>query len=563
MLDRHGNKYKNGGSTMLKIAKLKMNYQENPVGVTEVPQFGWILESNKRSVMQASYELQIAADEEFEHLLFNSGKITSDESAHVFANGLQIKSSEKYFVRVKASDADGESSEWSEAGYFVTALLTSEEWKAEFISAETKENAGESKGTYVRSSFGVKGKVKAAYAFTTALGLYKFYINGQKVGTDELTPGWTSYLKHLTYQTYDITTLLKEGENGVGAMLGAGWYKGKMGFVGNRNNYGDQTAFLGQICITYEDGTTDTIVTNSSWKGCNAPVLFSEIYDGEIYDAREEIEGWAEAGFAAEGFWDVETVSFNKEVLEAQSFSKVTEVEPVAAKRIFKTPQGDTVIDFGQNMTGWIHVKVKGKAGDRVELNCFEVLDAAGNVYLDNLRGAKETLTYICKDDQEAEYHPNFTFMGFQFAKIAAYPGEPKIEDFTAYAVHSDMEQTGTFTCSNPDINQLQHNILWGLKGNFVDVPTDCPQRNERLGWTGDAQIFCRTASYLMNTYHFFAKWLKDVAADQTPEGGVPHVVPDILSGKTDGDWLLEQGSHSAAAWADVAVINPWTMYLT
>lgn len=560
-----------------------MNYQENPIGVTQVPQFGWVLESDKRSVIQASYELQISADAEFKNVLFDSGEINSDESAHVFAEGFQIKSAEKYFVRAKVTDVDGECSGWSKTGYFVTALLSEEEWKAEFVSAETKENAGESKGTYVRSSFRVKGNVKAAYAFTTALGLYKFYINGTKVGTDELTPGWTSYLKHLTYQTYDITTMLKEGENGVGAMLGAGWYKGKMGFVGNRNNYGEQTAFLGQIHIAYEDGTTDTIVTDSTWKGSDAPVVFSEIYDGEIYDARLEIEGWSEAGFDANGcseagfkadggtqagyhakrFWDVETVAFDKKVLEAQSFCKVTEVEPVTAKRIFQTPQGDTVIDFGQNMTGWIHVKVKGKAGDKVELNCFEVLDAKGNVYLDNLRGAKETLTYICKDDQETEYHPNFTFMGFQFAKIASYPGEAKIEDFTAYAVHSDMEQTGTFTCSNPEINQLQHNILWGLKGNFVDVPTDCPQRNERLGWTGDAQIFCRTASYLMNTYHFFAKWLKDVAADQTPEGGVPHVVPDILSGKTDGDWLLEQGSHSAAAWADVAVINPWTMYLT
>lgn len=235
----------------------------------------------------------------------------------------------------------------------------------------------------------------------------------------------------------------------------------------------------------------------------------------------------------------------------------------VPAKRIFKTPGGDTVIDFGQNLTGWIHFKVKGSAGARAELNCFEVLDAAGNVYLDNLRGAKQTVTYICRDAAETEFHPNFSFQGFQYARISAWPGTPKPEQFTAWSVHSNMEETGYFECSNPDLNQLQHNIKWGMKSNFLDVPTDCPQRNERLGWTGDAQIFSRTASFLMDTYTFFTKWLRDVQADQTPEGGVPHVVPDILTGSCEDDWLVGQGTHSAAAWADVAVICPWTLYLT
>ena len=193
----------------------------------------------------------------------------------------------------------------------------------------------------------------------------------------------------------------------------------------------------------------------------------------------------------------------------------------------------------------------------------MKVLDAKGNVYLDNLRKARQTVNYTLKGGEEEAFHPNFTFQGFQYVKVAKYPGEVKLENFEAVAVHSNMKPTGTFECSNPDINQLQHNILWGLKGNFVDIPTDCPQRDERLGWTGDAQIFCRTASYLMDTYTFFSKWLKDVEADQTPEGGVPHVVPDILAGKSESNWLLAQGTHSATAWADVAVIMPWTLYLT
>ncbi|HOO29069.1 MAG TPA: family 78 glycoside hydrolase catalytic domain, partial [Lachnospiraceae bacterium] len=257
-----------------------------------------------------------------------------------------------------------------------------------------------------------------------------------------------------------------------------------------------------------------------------------------------------------------ETVVFDKTVLKAQSGAKVQRMTKLPAERIFQTPQGDTVVDFGQNLTGWVEFTVQGSAGDEVELNFFEVLDAAGNVYLDNLRTAKETVTYIIKDDNEVTFAPHFTYQGFQFMRLAKYPGEPKPENFTACALHSEMEQTGTFTCSNPDVNQLMHNILWGMKGNFLDVPTDCPQRDERLGWTGDAQIFCRTATYLMDTYTFYTKWLRDVAVDQTEEGGVPHVVPDILTGKSTEDWLMKDGAHSAAAWADVAVIMPWTLYL-
>ncbi|QHQ60333.1 family 78 glycoside hydrolase catalytic domain [Anaerocolumna sedimenticola] len=547
---------------MIRISELRLDYLKQPVGVTKLPQFGWMIDSDQRNIIQTAYQLQIADNPDFNNAIYDSGLVESEDSAHVIPDKPALKSASKYFVHVRIKSNTGEISKWSDSTYFVTALISNIEWRAAFISAETKEDASNSKGTYLRTEFTVKNKVKEAYAFTTALGLYKFYINGKKVGTDEMTPGWTSYNKRLLYQTYDITDLLNTGKNAAGALVGAGWYKGTMGFIGARNNYGDQTAFLSQIHIRYEDGTTDIIGSDETWKGSDSPVLFSEIYDGEIYDARLEQPGWNTPGFEDKDWKAVSIVDFNKEILTAQSGTRVKKVEEVSAKRIFTTPKGDTVIDFGQNMTGWIHFRVNGKAGDKVILNCFEVLDSEGNVYFDNLRKAKETLDFTCKGGEE-EYEPNFTFQGFQFAKIAAYPGNTELSDFTAYAVHSDMEPTGTFDCSNQDINQLQHNILWGLKGNFLDIPTDCPQRNERLGWTGDAQIFCRTASYLMNTYTFFHKWLKDVAADQTPEGGVPHVVPDLLSGKEADDWLLSQGTHSAAAWADVAVINPWTLYLT
>lgn len=549
---------------MLKITRILMDYEEQQIGITHIPQFGWTLESDKRNVLQDSYILEIAEDKAFTKLVYESGRVNKDQSAQIIPRGVSLQSQTRYFVRVKVS-AGEEETPWAETG-FVTGIMDNEEWKGCFITAEEETDADNSKGTYLRKCFRLKGKVKEAFASTTALGIYNFYINGKKVGRDELTPGWTSYKKHLCYQTYDVTDYLKEGGNVMGAVVAAGWFKGKMGFDGlakRRNHYGDRTAFLEQMLVRYEDGTEETFVTDTTWTGHDAPVVFAEIYDGEIYDARKEIKGWAEDEISGADWKPVKKVDYDMSVLTGQGSGKVAEIEEVKPKCIFKTPQGDTVIDFGQNMSAHIQVTASGKTGDVIELNCFETLDSAGNVYLDNLRGAREAMTYIFAEDGEIVYKPSFTFMGFRYAKIVSFPGEPALSNFTAYTLHSNMKRTGTLECSNSDLNQLAHNILWGLKSNFVDVPTDCPQRDERLGWTGDAQIFCRTACFLMNTYSFYRKWLQDVEADQTPEGGVAHVVPDIISGNAGDNWLLEQGSHSAAAWADVAVINPWTMYLT
>lgn len=549
---------------MISISRILINFQENPIGIQELQQIGWNILSDKKNVIQKSYQLQIGTDERFTSLIYDSQEVESEESAHVTIakEELSLESTEKYFVRVRVTDGSKNVSEWKD-GFFVTALLSNQEWKAEFITIETEADKDESKGSYLRKEVVLEKKVKSAFAYVTALGMYHLYINGEKVGDDEFAPGWTSYNKHLLYQIYDVTEYLQCGKNAIAGHIGAGWFKGTVGFVRMRNHYGTRAAFACQILVEYEDETKEWIQTDASWRGIYSPVLFSEIYDGEIYDARREIPGWNEAGTKMDSWQKVNIVPYSSDVLEAQSGAKVKKITEVPAKRIFTTPAGDTVIDFGQNMTGWIAFKVKGSEGKNVELNCFEVLDANKNVYLDNLRSAKETIIYTCKDEREVTFHPNFTFQGFQFAKIAAYPGTPKPEDFTAYAIHSDMAVTGEFECSNPDINQLQHNIIWGMKGNFLDVPTDCPQRDERLGWTGDAQIFCRTATFLKDTYTFYSKWLRDVEADQTAEGGVPHVVPDILIGKSAADRLMKDGDHSAAAWADVAIIMPWTLYLT
>ncbi|MDD4850628.1 MAG: family 78 glycoside hydrolase catalytic domain, partial [Gemmiger sp.] len=418
-----------------------------------------------------------------------------------------------------------------------------------------------SRGSYLRGTFAVKPGLKAAYACTTALGLYNFYLNGQKVGRDEMTPGWTSYHKHLTYQTYEVTALLKAGPNAAGAMLGAGWFKGVMGLTRARNNYGDRTAFAMQLRLCYEDGTTQTVCTGPSWQGADSPVVFSEIYHGETYDAALEIAGWAEAAPPAGNWRATALVPWDTATLRAQASAKVQVVDRLPARRVFTTPGGDTVVDFGQNMAGRIAVCASGNPGDVIELRCFETLDAAGNVYLENLRHAKTTETYIFARPGQISWHPRFTYMGFRYALVVAFPGEPRAENFTACSLHSAMEPTGGITCDNELLNGLCHNYLWGLKSNFLDVPTDCPQRDERLGWTGDAQIFCRTACYLMDTQTFYKKWLVDVAADQMPDGGVPHVVPNIEAGHTQDNWLLSNSPYGASAWGDVAVILPWTLY--
>ena len=546
---------------MLRIEQVTADYLVNPVGISRSPQLSWMIGSDKFNVIQKSYRLQVASDPSFQPLLFDSGIVESEQSAHVEVKDLKLISSTTYYWRVKISDGE-EESEWSQTASFATALLTHEEWRGQFVSAETKADADNSKGTYVRREFSAKPGIARAVVYSTALGLYQLYLNGKRVGDDELAPGWTSYKKHLLYQTHDVTHLIQSGGNAIGAMLGAGWYKGLMGFSGQRNHYGDQTALLCQLEIAYTDGTKDVLATDREWKGADSPVLFSEIYDGETYDARLEEEGWCSPGYNDAAWRSVDILEYDKSALASQAGGKIKEIDRIPAKKLIITPQGDKVIDFGQNLTGWVRFNAKGQAGDRVVLKHFEVLDAEGNVYLDNLRKAKQTIDYTLKGGEAEAYHPHFTFHGFQYVHVVEYPGELNLEDIEAVAVHSEMKPAGTFECSNKDVNQLQHNILWGMKGNFLDVPTDCPQRDERMGWTGDAQIFCRTATYLMDTYTFFGKWLKDVKADQTPEGGVPHVVPDIVSGKAEGNWLLKQGTHSAAAWADVAVIAPWTLYL-
>ncbi len=376
------------------------------------------------------------------------------------------------------------------------------------------------------------------------------YLNGKKVSNDIFTPGWTSYKKRIQYQTYDVTALIQPS-NAIAAIVGDGWYRGNIGFQKQRAYYGEKLALLAQLVINYSDGTSETIVTDKNWKVSTGPILESDIYNGEKYDARLEMDGWATAAFKADSWKQAGELNHPKDILVAPQGVPVKAVEELAPIKLLTTPKGETVWDMGQNMVGWVRLKVSGQNGDVITIKFAEVLDKEGNFYTDNLRAAKCTDTYILKGSGEETYEPKFTFHGFRFVQIEGLKTAPTIGQIAGVVIHSVMTPTGQFACSDSLINQLQHNIQWGQKGNFLDVPTDCPQRDERLGWTGDAQVFSPTAAYNFDVSAFYTKWMKDVTADQTADGLVPHVIPDVLN-----------GGGGSTAWADASLIVPWTTYL-
>ena len=395
-----------------------------------------------------------------------------------------------------------------------------------------------------RRQFATEKAIDKAELKITALGVYEAEINGHRVGDFVLAPGWTSYDHRLQVQTYDVTALLQK-ENDLCVTVGRGRFRSPMpGWLNSQ----DKQRRLEQPCgliallqITYSDGTEKTVSTDESWHWAKSRVLFSEIYDGETCDARIEPADWQPA----------KPLKWSKDILIPQEGEAIRETERIAAKRIFKTPQGDTVVDFGQEVTGYVEIALNAHAGDEVLFDHAEVQDKDGNWYNENYRSAKARAKYICREGNQT-WHPELTFFGFRYIRLLSWPGEAKAENFTAIAVHSDLRRTGWLKSGNEELNQLFSNIVWGQRGNFLDVPTDCPQRDERLGWTGDAQVFIKTASYLFDTERFFKKWLHDLAADQRESGEVGQVIPDLMP---DGP--------SSAAWGDAATICPWQVYQT
>ncbi len=546
---------------MLKAIKLRCEYQENPLGIGEtLPRLGWILDTEDSDVIQTSYRLQVSLHDDFRAVLWDTGAVESAQSVLVEYAGPALESCTRYHWRVRITDNHGQESPWSAAAYFETAILDPSIWRASFISPEGEE-PDSSRGMRLRTECTLDGDITWARIYATALGMYELTLNGRRVGDWLFTPGWTAYGKRLQYQAYDVTGMLRRGANAVGATLGCGWYKGDLvGWLGRRNLYGTRTALFFQMVIRFADGREQVVASDSRWRASEGPILYAEIYHGETYDAREELPGWDSPGFDDTAWQPARVLRHDKSILTAQDGPAVRRQEIIPPVSLFTTPGGERVLDFGQNLAGWVRFTVRGKAGEKVILKHAEILDAAGNFYTANLRSAKARIEYVLKGGGPETFEPHFTYQGFRYVMIEDYPGMPLMESFAAVVLHSEMEHTGDFACSEPLLNALHHNILWSLKGNFVDIPTDCPQRDERLGWTGDAQVFIRTACFHMGTASFFTKWLRDLAADQLPDGSVPYVVPDVLSGAPAADTMMRQ-PYSSSGWADAAVICPWTIY--
>ena len=538
------------------VKNLQCEYFQNPVGIDAPnPKLSWIIHSDKNNVLQTAYQVQVAdspkALERGKRLIWDSGKVSSGQSIHVAYQGPALSARQRLYWRVKVWTNQGGESPWSETNFWEMGLLKPSDWTAQWIEAELPDDTTRSNpAQYFRKGFQLKGQPVSARAYVTSHGLYETFINGKRVGDWLFTPGWTSYNERLQYQVYDVTSLLQKGGNAIGATLGDGWYRGVLAWGDNRNHYGSRLALLMQLEVQYADGTKEMIVTDGSWKAAHGPIGSSEIYNGEVYDARQEKEGWRLPGYEDSNWAKVRTMRRDKQNLVAQMGLPVRRIEEVKPIQVLYTPQGDTVVDLGQNMVGWLRLKMKGQRGQTVRIRHAEVLDKNGNFYTDNLRAAAQRIEYTFKDDKEVVFEPHFTFMGFRYVAISGLKGWTS-DDVTGIVIHSEMENTGAFECSDARINQLQHNIQWGQKGNFLDVPTDCPQRDERLGWTGDAQVFASTAAFNYQVAPFFRKWLQDLAADQEADGMVPHVIPQVLRPREGG----------CTGWADASTIIPWTMY--
>ncbi len=540
----------------LSVTNLRCEYKVNPLGIDAThPRLSWEITSTKRAVTQAAYEIRYAATEAALTETDSAGKKTSSDSIHVVYDGPPLTSRKRVYWQVRVWDQAGTCSGWSDPAWFEMGLLHPSDWNADWIHPRIEEDLSKSQPSpLLRREFSVTGQVKSARVYVTSLGLYELTLNGKKVGDQVFTPGWTAYDELHQYQTYDITGMLKKGGNALGAMLGDGWYRGYLVWAGNRNIYGKKLALLLQLEITLQNGGKQVIATDTSWKASTGPILASDIYNGETYDARLEKENWCRASYNDANWKGVEVLNHSKEILTAPCGLPVRRIEEITPVKIFTTPAGDTVVDMGQNMVGRLRLRVKGKAGTKVTLRHTEVLDKEGNFYTENLRAAKQTVTYILKGGGVEAYEPHFTFQGFRYVDVDGYPGKLTKESLTGVVIHSDFRMTGDFSCSNSMLDQLQHNIQWGQKGNFLDVPTDCPQRDERLGWTGDAQVFAPTACFNADVAAFYTKWLKDLAADQQVTGAIPHVIPNVIS-------RAGKGASAACGWADAGVIVPWTVY--
>jgi alpha-L-rhamnosidase len=534
------------GPTVARIV-IEAPFRSDAVPTPE-PHIGWVTETDAAGWRQARAELALArGDGEESHVVEGAASV---QVAWPFA---PLEPRERVALRVRVTGADGATGPWSAPRAIVGGFLGEGEWRAAAIGLADPDGPGQP--AYLRTEFDVTGDVAAATLYATAVGVYQAAINGADVDDQVLKPGWTPYAERTVHETTDVTALLVPGRNALGVRLAGAWATEQFGFRENAQPiYGDQPRFAAQLRIDYADGSSAVIATDDAWHASTGPITASGLYAGESYDARRALvdqsgRGFAEPGYAAAG-WAAAALVDPMPVPEARVSPAVRRIEEIAAKEVITTPSGRTVIDFGQNLVGRLRLRVAGPAGAGITLRHAEVLEH-GELGTRPLRRAAATDHLTLAGEGVEEWEPEFTFHGFRYAEIEGWPGAFDPSAVTAVVIHSDMERTGWFETSHPLVQKLHDNVVWGLRGNFLSVPTDCPQRDERLGWTGDIQVFAPTASFLYDVRGFLDSWLRDLAIEQRAGGGVvPFVVPNVLG-----------PARPAAAWGDAAAIVPWVLH--
>jgi alpha-L-rhamnosidase len=555
----------------------------NPMGIdSKSPRLSWNSESEQRSQVQTNYRVLVSSSlsnlQNDNGDLWDSKKVESDQSLYIPYAGIALKSGMRCYWKVKVWDKRGKESQWSEVSQWSMGLLDSADWKAKWIGLDqiTSHDNINTKFTrlsarMLRKEFTLTKKIKTATAYISGLGLYELYVNGKKIGNQVLAPACTEYNKRVLYNTFDVTSNFKEGKNAIGTILGNGR------FVTMR--YPEITHFgfpkmLLQVNITFTNGQDTILTSDESWKiFAYGPIIANNEYDGEEYDARRETPGWNEPGFNDENWRKAEIVKSPSRRIEAQmnQFMKIKQtIKPVSVKEV--TP-GTYIYDMGQNMVGWAKLAVKAEKGTKIALRFAETLQKDGNLYLANIRTAKVTDVYTCKGEGTETWEPRFTYHGFRYIEMKGFPGKPKLDAIEGKVVYDDIDSIGSFVTSNEVINQIYKNAYWGIRGNYRSMPTDCPQRDERMGWLGDRATGSKGESYIFRNNALYAKWLADIEDAQTDSGSIPDVAPSYWKIYNDGvtwpaayliiaNMIYEQCGDIAPIQKRYASMKKWVLYM-
>ena len=590
----------------LSVADLRTEYRENPLGIDEArPRLMWRLESNERAQEQSGYRILVATTVENLQAdkgdLWDTGKVDSRQTIHIEYDGQPLQSRQPCYWKVMVWDQDDVASEWSESANWSMGLLEEKDWRAKYISYADPEPIFKSttelylpSARHYRKEFRAHKKVKRATLYATALGIYEFQLNGQRVGDAWFAPGWTDYRQRAYYYTHDVTDLMAQDGNAIGAIVAEGWYSGYVGFglftgMGTEKTgraiYGKTPAVMAQLEIEYDDGSMHTVSTDATWKVTGeGPYREADLLMGESYDARREMPGWSTVDFD-DGNWKTaihatdagpqsamfyegrsptqegeqveikgteRDFGFRRPRVEAFPGNPVRVTEEIRPIEVVSRGNGHYIINLGQNFAGSVRLKVKGPTGHRIQLRYGEMLHPNGQLMTENLRKARATDSYTSKGNPNGEiYTPLFTFHGFQYVELTNFRGEADLDTITGLVLHSDTPLASTFECSDPMVNQLYSNVIWTQRANFIDLPTDCPQRDERMGWTGDAQAYIATAIYNAEVGAFYTKWFRELMEAQHPSGAFTDFAP----------YPFQHGHDFATAWGDAGIICPWTIW--